>query len=264
GAATAIRFETRGRVSALRAYYVWSPPELVPMRRLTIENSPPIIPRLSWGANEAIRRHPPHYASAVTFAVVHHTAGSNNYTAAQSAAIVRGIELYHVEGNGWDDIGYNFLVDKYGQIFEGRYGGMQRPVIGAHSLGFNKGSVGVSVLGSYDKAPVSAAAKAALEQLLAWRLDVAHVDPLSMLTWPSGGNPRFPKGVPVVLRAISGHRDTNFTDCPGNALYAELPQIARDVAGLGLPKLFAPAATGKLGGPVRFTARLSAALPWTV
>src|SRR5439155_6497709 len=69
---------------------------------------------------------------------------------------------------------------------------------------------------------------------------------------------------PVVLRAISAHRDTNFTDCPGNALYAELPQIARDVAGLGLPKLYAPAATGKLGGPVRFTARLSAALPWTV
>src|SRR5204862_3932955 len=147
GTANAIRFETRGRVAALRAYYIWSPPELVPMRRLSIAGSPPIIPRLSWGANEAIRRHPPHYAPALAFAVVHHTAGSNNYSAAESAAIVRGIELYHVEGNGWDDIGYNFLVDKYGQIFEGRYGGVGRPVIGAHSLGFNRGSVGVSVLG---------------------------------------------------------------------------------------------------------------------
>jgi uncharacterized protein with LGFP repeats len=234
------------------------------MRRLSVAGSPPIIPRAGWGANEAIRRHPPHYAPAVTFAVVHHTDGSNNYTPAQSAAIVRGIEIYHVEGNGWDDIGYNFLVDKYGQVFEGRYGGIDRPVVGAHSLGFNRGSVGVAVLGTYDSAPISAAAKTALEALLAWRLDVAHVDPLSMVVVPSLGNPRFPKGVPVPLRAISGHRDTGFTDCPGNALYAELPQIAHDVAQLGLPKLYEPVVTGRIGGPIRFTARLSSDLPWTV
>ncbi|MEN3342497.1 MAG: hypothetical protein V7644_1901 [Actinomycetota bacterium] len=264
GASRAIRFRTVGAVTALRAYYVWSPPELVPMRRLALANAPPIIPRLSWGANESIRREPPHYAAAVAFAVVHHTAGTNNYTEAQSAAIVRGIELYHVQGNGWNDIGYNFLVDKYGQIFEGRYGGIDRPVVGAHSLGFNSGSVGISVLGSYDASPISAAAKSALEQLLAWRLDVAHVDPLSTLTWPSGGNPRFPTGIPVSLRAISGHRDTNFTDCPGDALYAELPQIAKETAALGLPKLYAPVATGKLGGLLHFTAHLSSALPWTV
>ena len=264
GAADGIRFRTSGRVDALRAYYVWSPSELVPTRRLSIASAPPIIPRLSWGANESIRRHPPHYAPAVAFAVVHHTDGVNNYTPAQSAAIVRGIELYHVQGNGWDDIGYNFLVDKYGQVFEGRYGGIDRPVVGAHSLGFNKGAVGVAVLGTYDAGPISAAAKTSLEQLLAWRLDVAHVDPLSLLNWPSEGNPRFPKGVLATLRAISGHRDTGFTDCPGNALYAELPQIAKDVAALGLPKLYAPVATGKLGGPIRFTGRLSVALPWTV
>ena len=72
------------------------------------------------------------------FAVVHHTAGSNSYTAAQSAAIVRAIELYHVKGNGWNDIGYNFLVDKYGQVFEGRIGGIERNVVGAHAEGFNR------------------------------------------------------------------------------------------------------------------------------
>ena len=77
--------------------------------------------------------------------------------------------------------------------------------------------------------------------MLAWRLDLAHVDPLSTFQWLSGGNPRFPKGVPVFLRAISGHRDTGYTDCPGNALYAELPQIAKDVAALGGPKIYAPA-----------------------
>jgi hypothetical protein len=263
-AADAIRFRTSGRVAQLRAYYVWSPAEAVPARRLTIANAPPIIPRLSWGADESIRRAPPQYATAINFAVVHHTAGSNIYTAAQSAAIVRGIELYHVEGNGWNDIGYNFLVDKYGQVFEGRYGGVDKAVIGAHAQGFNAGSFGVSVLGDYGSSGISAAAKASLEQLLAWKLDLAHIDPLSTLIWPSGGNPRFPVGVPVVLRAISGHRDTGFTDCPGDAFYAELPQIAKEVAALGGPKLYAPQASGKLGGPIRFSGRLSASLPWTV
>ena len=262
--ADAIRFRTTGRVTQLRAYYVWSPAERTSMRRLAIANAPPIIPRLAWGADESIRRVPPQYATAIHFAVVHHTAGSNIYTAAQSAAIVRGIELYHVEGNGWNDIGYNFLVDKYGQIFEGRYGGVDKAVVGAHSLGFNVGSFGVAVLGDYGTSGISDAAKKALEQLLAWKLDLAHVDPLSTLQWLSGGNPRFPAGVPVLLRAISGHRDTGFTDCPGNALYAQLPQIAKDVAALGGPKLYAPQAVGKLGGPIRFSGRLSASLPWTV
>ncbi|MDX6470054.1 MAG: hypothetical protein QOF75_1857 [Gaiellaceae bacterium] len=264
GTASAIRYRTRGDVTRLRAYYVWSPNEREPLRRLSIANAPPIIPRLSWGADESIRRAPPQYATAIHFAVVHHTAGTNDYTAAQSAAIVRGIELYHVQGNGWNDIGYNFLVDKYGQVFEGRYGGVDKAVIGAHSLGFNDGSMGVAVLGNYGSSPVSAAAKASLEQLLAWRLDLAHIDPLSTVSWISGGNPRFPSGIAVQMRAIAGHRDTNFTDCPGNALYAQLPQIAREVAALGGPKVYAPLMSGKLGGPIRFSAQLSASLPWTV
>jgi hypothetical protein len=264
GTASAIRYRTRGAVTRLRAYYVWSPIEPTPSRRLSIANAPPIIPRLSWGADESIRRANPQVAPALRFAVVHHTAGTNTYTAAQSAAIVRGIELYHVQGNGWNDIGYNFLVDKYGQVFEGRYGGVDKAVVGAHSLGFNTASVGIAVLGEYGNVALSAAAKTSLEQLLAWKLDLAHIDPLSTVNWASGGNPRFPSGVAVPLRAISGHRDTNFTDCPGNTLYAQLPAIARDVAALGGPKVYAPAASGKLGGPFRFGAQLSSALPWTV
>ena len=238
--------------------------EKLGLRRLTIAGAPPIIPRVAWGADEAIRRAPPQYSDAIHFAVVHHTAGSNAYSPAQSAAIVRGIEIYHVEGNGWNDIGYNFLVDKYGRVFEGRYGGVDRPVIGAHSLGFNVGSFGVAVIGDYGSTGISAAARTSLERLLAWKLDLAHVDPLSTLTWPSGGNPRFPAGVPVFLRAISGHRDTYFTECPGNALYAELPGIAHDVSRIGLPKLYEPEVAGKLGGEVTFTGRLSGAVPWTV
>jgi uncharacterized protein with LGFP repeats len=264
GTASAIRYRTRGDVTRLRAYYLWTPVESTPQRTVSIANAPPIIPRLSWGADESIRRGNPQVATAIHFTVVHHTAGTNTYTAAQSAAIVRGIELYHVKGNGWNDIGYNFLVDKYGQVFEGRYGGVDKAIVGAHSLGFNTGSVGIAVLGDYGSTAVSAAAKASLEQLLAWKLDVAHIDPLSSVSWTSGGNPRFPSGVAVQLRAISGHRDTNFTDCPGNSLYAQLPSIARDVAALGGPKVYAPLATGKLGGPIRFGAHLSALLPWTV
>ena len=135
--------------------------------------------------------------------------------AAQSPAIVRAIQLYHVKGNGWNDIGYNFLVDRFGQVFEGRYGGIERNVVGAHAEGFNTGSVGVSLLGEYSSLAVSQKARDALAALLAWRLDIAHVDPASTLSFISGGNARFPAGLPVFLRTVSGHRDAGFTDCPG-------------------------------------------------
>ncbi len=106
-------------------------------------------PALSWGADESIRRGPPSYAADVRFAIVHHTAGRNDYTRAEAPAIVRGIQLFHVQGNGWNDIGYNFLVDRFGTIYEGRFGGVDRNVIGAHALGFNTGSVGIALLGTY-------------------------------------------------------------------------------------------------------------------
>ena len=264
GPSNAIRYRLRGDVRRLRAYFVRSPVDPTPLRTLSIAGSPAIVPRLGWNANERIRRAKPRYATAVRFALVHHTAGSNSYSPTQSAAIVRAIEVYHVLGNGWDDIGYNFLVDKYGQIFEGRYGGTTRPVIGAHAQGFNTGSVGVALIGSYSTRAPSPAAQLALENLLAWRLDVAHVDPRSSLTWISGGNPRFPAGTPVFLRTVSGHRDTGFTLCPGGALYRRLPAIARVVAATGLPKLYAPAVKGTIPGLVRFSGRLSSILPWTV
>src|SRR5439155_1091200 len=211
-----------------------------------------------------IKRAPPRYAKGVYFAVVHHTAGSNSYSQAASAAVVRGIELFHVRANGWNDIGYNFLVDKYGRVFEGRAGGIARNVIGAHAEGFNAGSVGVAVIGNYSSTSISPAAEHTLAQLLAWRLDVAHVDPLGLVSWISGGNPEYPRGTPVLLRAISGHRDTGFTSCPGTALYRRLPDLAHDIAAIGLPKLYAPVVNGTLGGPIRFGARLSAPATWTV
>jgi hypothetical protein len=264
GTATGYQTRATGRVAHLRTYTVWSPVVHETLRRLQIANAPPIIPRLSWGADESIRRAPPQFAPTVQAAFIHHTAGTNDYTPDQSAAIVRGIEIYHVQGNGWNDIGYNFLVDKYGQIFEGRYGGIDKNVIGAHTEGFNTGTVGISMIGQYDTTKISPAAAKSLEQLLAWRLDLAHVDPLSTLTYRSNGNPRFPVGTPVDLRAISGHRDAYFTDCPGNALYAQIPAIAKAVASLGGEKIYAPLAATVDETDTRFTARLSASGPWTV
>ena len=259
------RLETRttGRVSRVRAYLVWSPGAGVPYRAPAATSAPPVVPRLSWDASESIRRGPPTYAQAVRFAVVHHTAGRNDYTRAQAAAVVKAIQLYHVQGNGWNDIGYNFLVDRFGTIYEGRYGGIERNVVGAHALGFNTGSVGVALLGTYGSAAPPKAAQDALMRLLAWRLDLAHVDPTSISTVISGGSERYPRGIPVLLRSVSGHRDTGFTECPGGQLYARLGALAASANAIGLPKLYEPRVETS-GRATRFRARLSSSLPWIV
>jgi hypothetical protein len=267
GPSQRIQYRFSGSVRRLRAYFVRPPLQQHATSRAEpfVTSSAPIITRAQWGANEQIRRdRTARYADEVHFAIVHHTAGSNSYSRAQSASIVRAIEIYHVLGNGWDDIGYNFLVDKYGQVFEGRYGGIDRPVVGAHAMGFNYGSVGVALIGNYNGVGLTAAARASLVKLLAWRLDVSHVDPLSQVNRVSTGNPKYSQGTAVSLRAISGHRDTYPTSCPGTDVYAELPSIAREVAATGLPKIYSPLVFGAIGGNVRFTARLSAAVPWTV
>jgi flagellar hook assembly protein FlgD len=275
GEANRIQYRVSGSVTRLRTFFVWSPvtgtdgeSSIVPRTAETTlaaaPDRPAIIGRAGWGANESIVRGSPSYADRMRLSVVHHTAGTNSYSRAQSAAIVRGIQRYHVLSNGWNDIGYNFLVDKYGRIFEGRAGGVGQNVVGAHAQGFNTGSAGVAVLGTYGSSGISAAARSALQRLLAWRLDVAHVDPRSLLNFTSYGNPRFPAGRTIRLRAISGHRDTGYTSCPGTALYGRLGAIAATVATIGLPKLYDPAVHGAVGGPVRFTARLSAARAWVV
>lgn len=264
GPANGIRYRIRGRVTDLRASFVRSPERRIPLRVIAVAGSPAIVPRSAWGADESIRRNGPEYAPSIRFAVVHHTAGPNDYSPSQAAAIMRGIQIYHVKSNGWNDIGYNFLVDRYGTVYEGRYGGIERNVIGAHARGFNTGSVGVAVIGTFGSTAPPVAAAQSLEEILAWRLDLAHVDPVAKVAVVSGGSERYLPGVPVMLRAISGHRDTGLTTCPGELLYGQLGAIAGKTLGIGLPKLFDPGVTGGLGGPVRFRARVSAALPWRV
>ena len=262
GPANGIRYRITGRVSNLRASFVSSPELRIPLRAVAAAGAPPIVPRSGWGADESIRRNEPQFAASIRFAIVHHTAGPNDYSPSQAAAIMRGIQIYHVKSNGWNDIGYNFLVDRYGTVYEGRYGGVDRNVVGAHALGFNMGAVGAAVIGTFENSALPAAAETSLEKLLAWRLDLAHVDPLSTLTVISGGSERFPAGIPVFLRAVSGHRDTGSTSCPGDLLYADLGSIAGKTLAIGLPKLFEQQVTGGLGGLVRFRARVSGPQAW--
>ncbi|HSG12326.1 MAG TPA: N-acetylmuramoyl-L-alanine amidase [Gaiellaceae bacterium] len=259
------RIEARasGRVTRVRARLVWSPEVRIPYRRLAATETPAIVPRAAWGADESIRRGPPTYAPKIRLAIVHHTAGRNDYTRAEAPAVVKGIQLYHVQGNGWNDIGYNFLVDRFGTVYEGRYGGIDRNVVGAHALGFNIGSVGIALLGTYGSTKPSAAAQDALARLISWRLDLAHVDPTSALSFVSGGSERYASGSTVELGAVSGHRDTGSTECPGNVLYGRLGSIAGSARALGGQKIFASSVEAT-GSSVRFSARLAQPGSWAV
>ncbi len=258
-----VQYRLAGSVEALRAHFVWSPPRTAP-RELERAAGPEILPRSFWYADESIVRAAPLYADRIGCAVIHHTAGRAPASPEESAAVVRAIEEYHVRGNGWNDIGYNFLVDPFGQVFEGRRGGTDRPVVGAHVRGFNVGSFGVAVLGNYERDPFTPAARAAVLRTLAWRLDLAHVDPASLIGYMPTGNERFSEGIPVTMRAVSGHRDLGWTTCPGSRIYTEVDSIARDASRLGLPKLYDPRVEGAVGGLVTFEARLSERRRWRV
>jgi hypothetical protein len=264
GTAVALEVRTFARVTRARVLTVRSPVSKVPFRATASAGMPRVVARSAWLADEAIVKGKPAYADVLRMAHVHHTAGTNTYTRLQAPAVVRAIQLYHVKGNGWNDIGYNALVDRFGTVYEGRAGGLDRNVVGAHARGFNTGSFGIAVMGDFRTVDAPAVAVDALVETLAWRLDLAHVDPLSTFNGVSSGNERFKPGIPVFLRAISGHRDTGLTTCPGERLYSRLGEIARRVAALGLPKLYAPTVATDESGGFRFRGRVSSALPWSV
>jgi hypothetical protein len=178
---------------------------------------PAIKLRAAWNARAA--RYAPAVASQLKGAIIHHQAGSNTYTQAQVPGIIKGIQNWHMDGNGWDDIGYNFLVDKYGGVWEGRQGGITRNVVGAHAFEFNTGSTGVCFLGDLDTAQPSAVAIDAAGKLVAWRLSLAGIVDLK-------GTTVYPKDVKQARKpVVSGHRDVNSTTCPGRYLYAKLATL---------------------------------------
>jgi hypothetical protein len=166
--------------------------------------APAHVTRAGWGA--VAPKTSVSYASKVDLTVVHHTAGNNDYTPAQAPGIVRGIQRWHMDNNGWNDIGYNALIDRFGTIYEGRAGGFDRGVVGAHAAGYNTGSFGVAVLGNFEKVDAPQAAYDALARVIGWKSALHGMDPLGTTTREARG---------TKLRTVSGHQDAGLTACPG-------------------------------------------------
>jgi hypothetical protein len=231
---------------------------------------PPVITRAQWGAKEKMRRCGPNYASEVKMAYVHHTVNSNAYSRSRADDLIRGIYAYHVQSRKFCDIAYNFLIDRFGRIYEGRFGGMDQPVIGGHAMGFNTSSTGVAALGDFTKKKPPKKVIKAYRKLLAWRLDVAHVRPTgtARMTSAGGSNTKYKKNQTVTLPAVSGHRDTGYTSCPGARLYKKLKAIRNGAERRGMPKIWAPTVSPNPAPPgtggIRFTALLSRQMSWTI
>jgi hypothetical protein len=186
----------------------------------TYTPQPVIYSRAQWGANENIREKSSLHYSEVHAGFVHHTVNANDYTPDEVPGILRSIYAYHTQSRGWSDIGYNFLVDKFGRIWEGRYGGVDRPVVGAHTLNYNENSFAMSAIGNYETAKPSAALLQAYGVLFAWKLSLHGVDAASPQQWVGS---RY-------FEAINGHRDAASTACPGKYLYAQIPLIRQYAA----------------------------------
>lgn len=209
-------------------------------------SKPKIISRAQWGADESLRSSGPGVADRLVMAHVHHTVNSNSYSKSDSAALVRGIYRYHTKNRGYSDIGYNFLIDRYGQIFEGRYGGIEEPVIGGHAAGFNTESTGIALIGTFTSASAPSGMIGALKKLLAWKLDVHHVKPVGKVLRISGGSSRYDKGEKVYVNRIAGHRETSSTSCPGGSVANLLPSIRDAVNKIGHPKIYFPSVSHSL------------------
>jgi N-acetylmuramoyl-L-alanine amidase len=277
GAADEYQLRLRGAPRALRARFVRALPTATVARRLGRRlrrrgarsakvrqaGAPPVmVTRTEWGADSVPPREPPLYGE-VQLAFVHHTVTANDYGPEDSAGIVLGIARFHRDGNGWNDIGYNFLVDIYGQIFEGRAGGIDQAVVGAQAQGWNSVSTGVACLGTFTSVAQTPAGMDALARLIGWKLTVHAVPTQGPITVTSGGGEtnRYPAGTPVTFQRISGHRDGNNTSCPGDTLYTQLDALraaAATYAGptIGLSVYAAPQVRGlkeiDVGGSLRF------------
>jgi hypothetical protein len=187
---------------------------------------PAIVSRAGWGGDACPPRAEPSYGE-VKLAFIHHTVSTNVYGPEDSAAMVLGICRYHRNSNGWNDLGYNFLVDRYGTIFEGRAGGIGEAVVGAQAQGYNSQSTGIASIGTFSTAGQTDAGLRAIAHLLSWKLALHGVPPLGRvaLTSGGGGTNRFPAGSRPSFERISGHRDGNATACPGSGLYDQLEQL---------------------------------------
>jgi hypothetical protein len=193
---------------------------------------PEMVPRGEWGANQSDGGCPPRTGAShgqVKAAIVHHTVSANDYTPEEAPGIVLGICRFHRNGNGWNDIGYNFLVDRFGNVYEGRAGGITAPVVGAHTAGFNAQTFGASSIGTHTSVGVTPEAKQAFVNLIAWKL-ANHgtiAGGSTRLISAGGESNKFPRGKRVRAKRVSGHRRFAHTVCPGNALKHQIKEIRR-------------------------------------
>jgi hypothetical protein len=237
-----------------------------PMSAAATALQPQILSRRAWGANEVRVKNAPTYMPTIRAGVLHHTVDNNGYSASQVPAIIRGDYAYHLS-RGWNDIGYNFLVDRFGRIWEGRRGGITLAVQGAHAGGFNTDTFGVSMIGNYDTVRPSAASVNAVVRLFAWKLDLFHRDPRGQTTLTSagGGTSRYAAGTTVRKPVVMGHRDVGRTACPGRYLYPLLGSIRTRVAALmraGLLEPAGPAPSVTMGTGASISARSLVAQSW--
>ncbi|MFD8592766.1 FG-GAP-like repeat-containing protein [Streptomyces sp. NPDC059637] len=213
------------------------PSATVPTAPPSTVAAPPVTGRAAWGANEDLED-PPSYADGIKAVTLHHTATGNDYTCADSRDLVRSLQALHMDpnGNGWNDIGYNFVVDKCGQIFEGR-GGADLPVVGAHNVGFNTGTVGIAVIGNYEESVTPRPALDAVARIAAWRLGQYGASPTGTVALTNGvvvPGSKYAQDEQVTLPRIFGHRDTFATACPGALLYPKLGLIRSLAAAPGV------------------------------
>jgi len=195
---------------------------------------PDWVTRREWGAKQdpggcEPRKRP--QMGRIKAGVIHHTISVNGYSEAEAPGIVLGICRFHRNGNGWNDIGYNALVDRFGNIYQGRAGGMARPVIGAQAEGINSQTTGVAAIGDFTGAKPSRKLRRGLIRYLAWKLDIAGVSGHGSTHLLSDGGPsqRTPKGERVKVKTIFHHGVTNYTACAGAALNRLVPKIRRAV-----------------------------------
>ncbi|KUN29056.1 N-acetylmuramoyl-L-alanine amidase [Streptomyces antibioticus] len=201
---------------------------------------PHIVPRSVWAtgtgeANGVARTPPPaRYDDKVVAVFIHHTDSPNDYDCADAPRIIRYLAAGQTDVRDWDDIGYNFLVDRCGTIYEGRAGGVDRPVTGAHTQGFNHRTSGIAALGTFTVGVrVPPAMTHAIAALAAWKLGLAEIDPRASVKLRSSNSySRYPAGTTAALPAVSGHNEGYMTSCPGAALTAELPAIRSEAARL--------------------------------
>jgi len=194
-----------------------------PVAGASLLNQPAIHPRSDWGA--AAPTGTISAAPDLKMAVVHHSDTGNNYTPAQVPSMIRAVQAFHIEGRDWSDIGYNFIVDRFGGIWEGRAGSIDQLSIGAHAQGFNTSTIGVMVLGNYSAVGPSAAALDSVAKVIAWEFANHGVNPDTPVAYTSGGSLSIPAGETRSFPRIVGHRDVGATSCPGTFLYPHLGDV---------------------------------------